>query len=57
MRIESVKFIRSKGGPEETGILVAEGDGPLIDLKGKIVGEIWNYRVDHRHVITVEEEK
>lgn len=45
LRICSTVFQREKDGPEETGISINEGDGPLIDLDGNIVPvPIWRGR-------------
>jgi len=55
MRLESVTFQRTKGGPHERGILVNEGDGPLLGANGQPVeaGACWDYRRDYQHVMTI----
>ena len=53
MTIESIEFNRSKGAPLELGVLVNGGDGPIIDMAGKVVGECWDYRRTGEHAMTI----
>ena len=44
MNIMACTFIREEHGVEEKGIIINEGNGPIIDSKGKIVKiPIWNF--------------
>lgn len=55
MRIESVKYQVDKGGPWKRGVIINEGMGPLLDLQGQPVADVWDYHVDHLQVMTLEE--
>jgi hypothetical protein len=48
LRVESIIFKRSQKSPEEAGLLINEGEGPIIDMLGKVVpAPIWSWNPDH----------
>lgn len=51
MHLQTIKFKRVQDGPEENGILVNEGFGPILDTKGQVVSEVWDYRKTYDLVI------
>lgn len=54
LRVESCYFQRKRDAPWEYGIIVNNGDGPIIDMDGKVVpAPIENYRTSHDQVMTV----
>ena len=58
MRIETCRFRRIKDGEWEYGIIIDEGNGPLIDADGKVVPsdpQIWDWRRDNQNIMTVFE--
>jgi hypothetical protein len=56
IRIESITFQRNEHGPFETGLLINEGDGPIIDMDGKVVeAPIWQWRPNNRLVMELED--
>lgn len=59
MRIETVEFQREQDSPIELGVMINEGDGPIIDMDGKMVpeGGLWHYHLRSIHVMTVTEER
>lgn len=56
MRIERVEFTRTKGGEPELGLLINEGDGPLLDAKGVAVteGGCWDYRRTNDFIVELD---
>lgn len=36
-------FKRTQTSAPEIGILVNDGSGPILDMNGQVVEEIWNY--------------
>jgi hypothetical protein len=57
LRIESVAFKREQSSRWEAGVIVNEGEGPIIDLKGKVVPPpVWDYHTVSRHVLTIVED-
>lgn len=58
LRLETCLFKRKEDDPLwETGVLVAEGDGGILDLEGKIVPEVWDHHRTSQQVMTVFEEE
>lgn len=58
LRLETVLIKREKDSAWETMISVNEGDGPLIDMDGRIVpGPIWSGRNEGDQVMTVKVER
>lgn len=54
MRLEVVSFQRDKSSEIERGVMVDEGNGPLIDMNGHIVpAPIWNWVSLNEAVMTV----
>lgn len=53
IRVDHCEFLRESSSDWEDGIIVNEGMGPIVDVNGEIVKDVWNYRVTHRHVMTV----
>lgn len=43
MNIMACTFKRTARSKSEKGIIVNEGDGPIIDTNGKVVSAVWNY--------------
>ena len=56
MRLETVRYQLEKGGPVYRGILVNEGAGPLLDLQGKAVEDVWDYTKENRWVLDIPED-
>jgi hypothetical protein len=56
MRIERVIYWESKDGPRKVGVLVNEGDGPLLDMDGNPVTEIYHYRRPMDQILTILDE-
>ena len=57
LRIETCEFKRVGSANWEQGVIVNEGNGPIIDLDGKVVqGAIYNWRERSAHVMTVIED-
>ncbi len=42
--IEEVVFQRKKGSNQEIGLLFNEGEFKILDLKGELVNNVWNYQ-------------
>lgn len=58
LRAETIHFKRAKASPMETGILINEGAGPIIDMDGKVVpfdAGIWNWWPLSEGLMTVKE--
>lgn len=56
MRLETIEFKRGEKAPWETGVLVNEGMGPIIDMNGIVVpAPLWNWRPISEQVMTVLE--
>ena len=54
MRLETVDFKRTKLSPRERGVMVNEGDGPLIDMDGNIVkAPVYNWWARNESVMFV----
>lgn len=53
IRLETIVYQTVKGGPQMRGLLVNEGDGPVLDEKGAAVPEVWDYRRDNRFIVEV----
>lgn len=55
LRLEMVLIQRTKDAIWETMISINEGDGPLIDMDGKVVeGPIWSGRPLSDTILTVK---
>lgn len=55
MRIETVEYRLTEKGPWEPGILIDEGNGPLLTLEGKIIKEpIWDWTPIHIALLTIQ---
>lgn len=58
LRVESVQFKRLKRSKWETGILVNEGCGVMVDADGKVVkSPLWDWRHTGEYVMTIPVEK
>jgi hypothetical protein len=58
MRIETCQFKRKENSEWEDGVIVNEGDGPIIDMDGKVVPhdpQIWDWRPISTQVMTIGE--
>jgi hypothetical protein len=54
MRVETCQFKRKRASVWERGVIINEGNGPIIDMKGEVVpAPIWNWRAVGENVITV----
>jgi hypothetical protein len=54
MRIETITYwLDEKKKVPYRGLLVNEGDGPILDMKGEKVGDVWDYHRDNEYVITI----
>jgi hypothetical protein len=56
MRLESVIYRETEHGPMKRGVLVDEGMGPLLDMKGKAVEDVWHYHRENRWVLEIPED-
>jgi hypothetical protein len=57
MRIESIRFKREENSPEEKGVIINHGDGPILDFKGNVVSPVWDYAWDHEYNMTIYDDK
>jgi len=58
MHICKVRFRRKKDDPEELGLLINDGEGPILDKDGRAIEECWNYnRLDYLFSVEVPMEK
>lgn len=57
LKVETVYFRRREATDSvETGLLVNEGDGPLIDMDGKVVPPpVYDWLKTHEQIMTVTE--
>jgi len=55
MRIESIRFKRTRDSREERGIMFND-DQLIVDMNSKVVeGHVFKYKMDHEHVMTMSE--
>lgn len=58
MRLERVIWWATEKEKQERrdryGLLVNEGDGPLLDNKGKAAVEVWDYHRTQDFIVTVD---
>lgn len=56
MILKSIHYQVEKNGPWARGVLVNEGSGPILDVQGAEVTEVWDYRDSREFLITMSDE-
>jgi len=56
LRIERVIYWETANGPRKVGVLINEGIGPLLDMDGKVVDNIYHYRRPCDQILTILDE-